>query len=203
VLLSNRGAAYLSNGEKSKALHDAQACIQSSPEFAKGHSRLAVALQSLGQWGQAKEAYQKVLELDKDNAAAKKGYEDCRLKEEENSKEVEATKKEEDEQDKQEEEKDLLRVDMSVQNVKREKIWRRCSHEWSTAYLQRLNINVKRSKKDNAIKNNERGSKRRNNCAKRKRVASLTRIGGTILASRSALAAGEAFKRRESCKTLG
>ena len=108
VLLSNRGAAYLSNGEKSKALHDAQACIQSSPEFAKGHSRLAAALQSLGRWGQAKEAYQKVLELDRDNAAAKRGYEECRLKEEESSKEVEATKKEEDEQDKQEEEKDLL-----------------------------------------------------------------------------------------------
>jgi tetratricopeptide (TPR) repeat protein len=126
VLLSNRGAAYLSNGEKtSKALHDAQACIQSSPEFAKGHSRLTAALQSFGQWGQPKEAYQKVLELVKDNAAAKKGYEDCRLKEEENSKEVEATKKEKDEQDKQEEEKDLLRVNMSVQNVKREKIWRR------------------------------------------------------------------------------
>jgi stress-induced-phosphoprotein 1 len=85
VLLSNRGAAYLSNGEKSKALHDAQACIQSSPEFAKGHSRLAVALQSLGQWGQAKEAYQKVLELDKDNAATKKGYKDCRLRKEKKS----------------------------------------------------------------------------------------------------------------------
>jgi DnaJ family protein C protein 8 len=108
VLLSNRSAAYLSNGEKSKALHDAQACIQSSPEFAKGHSRLAAALQSLQRWGPAKEAYSRVLEFDKDNAAAKKGYEDCRLKEEENSKEVEAAKKEEEKEDKQEEEQDLL-----------------------------------------------------------------------------------------------
>jgi len=106
VLLSNRSAAYLKNGEKSKALHDAQACVEASPTFAKGHSRLAAALQLLGRWGPAKDAYEKVLELDKDNAVAKKGYEDCmvHVKEEEEKKEVEQSKEEEEKP----EEKDLL-----------------------------------------------------------------------------------------------
>jgi tetratricopeptide (TPR) repeat protein len=110
VLLSNRSAAHLSNGEKSKALHDAQACIQSSPKFAKGHSRLAAALQSLGRWGPAKEAYEKVLMLDNDNAAAKKGYEDCRLKEEEeqDTQESEETNKKEEKKEEADEEEDLL-----------------------------------------------------------------------------------------------
>jgi DnaJ family protein C protein 8 len=101
VLLSNRSAAYLKNGEKSKALHDAQLCTKTKPEFVKGHSRLAAALQSLKRWGPAKEAYERVLELDKDNAVATKGLDDCM---------VHVTKEEEEkkEQKEESEEKDLL-----------------------------------------------------------------------------------------------
>lgn len=105
VLLSNRSAAFLKNGEKSKALHDAQACVEASPTtFAKGYSRLAAALQSLKRWGPAKDAYEKVLELDQDNAVAKQGYEECMkyVKEEEEKKDAEQSKEEPDE------EKDLL-----------------------------------------------------------------------------------------------
>lgn len=107
VLLSNRSAAYLKNGEKSKALHDAQACVKSNSKFSKGYSRLAAALQSLGRWGPAKDAYEKVLELDENNAVAKKGYEDCMVhvakQEEEEEKEAEAKQQQEEEP-----EKDLL-----------------------------------------------------------------------------------------------
>jgi tetratricopeptide (TPR) repeat protein len=101
VLLSNRSAAHLKNGEKSKALYDAQACVDANAKFAKGYSRLAAALQSLGRWGPAKDAYEKVLELDENNAVAKKGLDDCmvHLQKEEEKKELETAKQEEPEKD--------------------------------------------------------------------------------------------------------
>ena len=74
IILSNRSAAYLSSHQKSKALHDAQDCVKyAPPEYSKGHSRLAAALQSLGRHEQAKKAWEKVLKLDPNNQAAKKG----------------------------------------------------------------------------------------------------------------------------------
>jgi DnaJ homolog subfamily C member 8 len=78
ILLSNRSAAYLQHGNMvSRALHDAQACVAADPAFAKGYSRLGAALQALGRWGPAKEAYDKVLTMDASNAAARKGLTDC------------------------------------------------------------------------------------------------------------------------------
>lgn len=78
IILSNRSAAYLSSHQKSKALYDAQACVDHSPpEYFKGHSRLAAALQSLGRYEPAKEAWEKVLKADPKNAAAKKGLDDA------------------------------------------------------------------------------------------------------------------------------
>ena len=105
VLLSNRSAAYLKNGEKSKALHDAQACVETNPEFAKGHSRLAAALQSLGRWCPAMDAYEKVLAMDTGNAVAKKGYEECMVHV---KKEEEKNQAEEKETEEVPQEKDLL-----------------------------------------------------------------------------------------------
>jgi DnaJ homolog subfamily C member 8 len=86
VLLSNRSAARLHQGESSKAFHDATACVKAAPaEFTKGYSRLGAALQALKRWKPAKEAYQHVLNVDPNNAAAKQGLQDCnnRLKEQE------------------------------------------------------------------------------------------------------------------------
>ena len=81
VLLSNRSAAYLKAGHKSKSLQDAMACVEANPKFAKGYSRLAAAQQSLGRWQVAKETYEKLLALDPANTAvAKKGLEDCQSK---------------------------------------------------------------------------------------------------------------------------
>ncbi|CAJ1953743.1 unnamed protein product [Cylindrotheca closterium] len=77
VLYSNRSAAYLRNSEKSKALKDAQMCVELDPKFIKGHSRLASALHSLKRYEQAHDAYNQVLKLDATNPPAKKGAAEC------------------------------------------------------------------------------------------------------------------------------
>lgn len=82
ILYSNRSAAYLSNGEKSRALADAKKCVELKPDFAKGHSRLASSMISLGRWNEARGVYKHILnKLDRDSAVAKKGLEDCRERE--------------------------------------------------------------------------------------------------------------------------
>ena len=83
IILSNKSAAHLVNGEKSKALHDARKCVEySDGKWSKGHTRLAAAMMSLGRYGEAAAAYSTVLnELDPNNEVAKKGLEDCRKKE--------------------------------------------------------------------------------------------------------------------------
>mmetsp|Transcript_126942 Transcript_126942/g.355525 ORF Transcript_126942/g.355525 Transcript_126942/m.355525 type:complete len:482 (+) Transcript_126942:163-1608(+) len=110
VAYSNRSAAYLKNGEKSKALRDAEQVTLLDPAYAKGYSRLAAALHSLKRWEQAKEAYQKVLELDAGNAVATKGVADCQLEldrieeqqkqfEDEEGRQVEEAKKREEQEE--------------------------------------------------------------------------------------------------------
>jgi tetratricopeptide (TPR) repeat protein len=77
TLLSNRSAAYLKSSQKSKALHDAQACVRIGTMGYKGHSRLAAALQSLGRYEQALESWKLILKQDPNNQAAPKGIQDC------------------------------------------------------------------------------------------------------------------------------
>lgn len=77
TILSNRSAAYLKNGEKSKALHDAQACVKIGTMGIKGRSRLAAALQSLGRYEPALAEWNLILKEDPNHAAAKKGVESC------------------------------------------------------------------------------------------------------------------------------
>jgi len=82
ILYSNRSAAHLSNGEKSKALADAKKCVELKPDFVKGHSRLASSMMGLSRWNEARHVYKHILSsLDKDNSVAKKGLEDCRVRE--------------------------------------------------------------------------------------------------------------------------
>jgi len=81
IILSNKSAAHLANGEKSKALHDARKCVEYASSWAKGHTRLAAAMASLGRYNEAATVYSKVInELEPTNAAAIAGLEDCRLK---------------------------------------------------------------------------------------------------------------------------
>lgn len=77
VLYSNRSAAFLANGESSKALKDARKCVELDESFTKGHSRLAAALLALKRFEQARDSYQRVLEKDPNNAAATKGIDTC------------------------------------------------------------------------------------------------------------------------------
>lgn len=98
ILYSNRSAAHLKNGEKSKSLADAKKCVELKPDFVKGHSRLATSLGSLGRWNEARNAYRHILSsLDESNEIAKKGLEDCRLLElKAKEKEFEMIRKKED-----------------------------------------------------------------------------------------------------------
>ncbi|CAB9500622.1 Stress-induced-phosphoprotein 1 [Seminavis robusta] len=111
IILSNRSAAYLSSHQKSKALHDAQACVTNSPpDYFKGYSRLAAALQSLGRYGPAKDAWEKVLEKDPSNTAAKKGLEHAKeilkkTQQQEEEEQQQEKKKAEEEKAKEENEK--------------------------------------------------------------------------------------------------
>eukprot|EP00756_Hemistasia_phaeocysticola_P007320 Hpha_TRINITY_DN14213_c0_g1::TRINITY_DN14213_c0_g1_i1::g.22453::m.22453/K09553/STIP1; stress-induced-phosphoprotein 1 len=53
-IYSNRSAAHNKLGLKEEALKDAQKCIDLRPDFPKGFSRKAEALEALGRWDQAK-----------------------------------------------------------------------------------------------------------------------------------------------------
>eukprot|EP00970_Alexandrium_tamarense_P019812 scaffold14496_cov193-Alexandrium_tamarense.AAC.1 len=79
ILLSNKSAAHLANGEKSKALHDARKCVEHAPDdWVKGHTRLAAAMASLGRYSEALKVYTKVLnDIDPNNQVAIKGRDDC------------------------------------------------------------------------------------------------------------------------------
>ena len=116
VILSNKSAAHLANGEKSKALHDARKCVEHNSSWAKGHTRLAAAMMSLGRYNEAAGVYSKVLnELEPNNSAAKKGLEDCRLKQqkarEEKEKEASRLQMELDRQKTEKEEKEKRKND--------------------------------------------------------------------------------------------
>lgn len=76
-ILSNRSAAYLKTNQKSKALHDATACVAVGTMGAKGYSRLAAALQSLGRWKVALVQWKEILKLDSSNQAALQGVGVC------------------------------------------------------------------------------------------------------------------------------
>lgn len=67
TLYSNRSAAYLRADSKSKALWDAQKCIELDPTFIKGYSRLGAAQQSLGRFADAIETFKKGIERDPGN----------------------------------------------------------------------------------------------------------------------------------------
>jgi len=102
TLLSNRSAAHLLDGSKSKALHDAQACVATGTMGLKGISRLAAALQALGRFEAALEQWRAILKEDETHAAACAGKEAC----EKVVAEAQEKAKEEEEKQKAEEEKD-------------------------------------------------------------------------------------------------
>eukprot|EP00906_Rhabdomonas_costata_P008019 RCo011445 len=64
ILLSNRSASYCLLGDYGRALDDAEAVLALRPEWAKGYSRKAAALQHLERYPEAIAAFRRGLELE-------------------------------------------------------------------------------------------------------------------------------------------
>merc|ERR1719473_962443 len=73
ALYSNRAACFLKLGWYAQARDDAQACVKLAPEFAKGHFRLALALQAEESYAEACAAFTKALNLEPSNKEAQAG----------------------------------------------------------------------------------------------------------------------------------
>lgn len=71
VLYSNRSAAYASLKKFEMAMADAEQVVKLSPTWAKGYSRLGAALHGLDKIKEAREAYEKGLEIDPNNEPLK------------------------------------------------------------------------------------------------------------------------------------
>jgi tetratricopeptide (TPR) repeat protein len=57
VFYSNRSAAFMKNDSISKALKDAEKCVELAPKWAKGYSRLGAAQQSLKRFDAAIDSF--------------------------------------------------------------------------------------------------------------------------------------------------
>merc|ERR1719163_2223399 len=68
IFYSNRAAAYMALEAYEKALGDADECIRLQPTWAKGYSRRGAALFRMDKLGPARDAFEKGLELDPENA---------------------------------------------------------------------------------------------------------------------------------------
>eukprot|EP00598_Pedospumella_elongata_P007745 CAMPEP_0184985698 /NCGR_PEP_ID=MMETSP1098-20130426/14250_1 /TAXON_ID=89044 /ORGANISM="Spumella elongata, Strain CCAP 955/1" /LENGTH=481 /DNA_ID=CAMNT_0027509795 /DNA_START=37 /DNA_END=1479 /DNA_ORIENTATION=+ len=67
VFYSNRAAAYMKADSKSKALHDAEKCVELAPTWSKGYSRLGAAQQCLKRFDAAIDNFKKGIELEPNN----------------------------------------------------------------------------------------------------------------------------------------
>ncbi|KAF0692417.1 Aste57867_16511 [Aphanomyces stellatus] len=79
IYLSNRSAAHLSNDSKSKALRDAEACIEHKPNWWKGYMRKGAAEHALNRFDQARQTYFRGLEKDPGNKSLQEAIEDARV----------------------------------------------------------------------------------------------------------------------------
>lgn len=73
---SNRAAAYQSKGDFSKALADAEKCIQLAPQWPKGYSRKGAALHAMKRYEEARSAYVMGLEENPHDDALRSGLAD-------------------------------------------------------------------------------------------------------------------------------
>merc|ERR1712228_527437 len=107
VFYSNRSGCHANLGDYETALKDARTCVEKKPDWAKGYSRVGLALYQMGKYYEAKDEYEKGLKIDPNNATLKEGVSqanrvlqqqqaDLMAKMEEIKKRMEATKKKED-----------------------------------------------------------------------------------------------------------
>ena len=85
TIYSNRAFCFLKLGRYSQAREDAQACIKLMPSFAKGHFRLALALQAEDKPADACAAFGKCLEIEPNNKDAIAGLNMARMQAERQS----------------------------------------------------------------------------------------------------------------------
>lgn len=78
VFFSNRSAAYACLGKYEDARSDAEECVRLAPTWAKGYSRLGLALFNLREYEKAREAYARGLEIEPENASLKEGMEEVK-----------------------------------------------------------------------------------------------------------------------------
>ena len=79
VLYSNRSACYASLSKWTKALADAEKCIELSPkDWSKGYVRLGAALHGLGRIPEAIKAYEKGLDIDPENQVLQQALENLK-----------------------------------------------------------------------------------------------------------------------------
>ncbi|GMH34298.1 hypothetical protein BSKO_02132 [Bryopsis sp. KO-2023] len=74
VYFSNRSASHAQMKNFDLSLRDAQSVIRLKPNWLKGWARLAAAHFGLEEFPQAKEAYQKALEIEPEDETLKQGY---------------------------------------------------------------------------------------------------------------------------------
>ena len=75
----NRAACFLKLGRYAQAKDDAAACVKLAPDFAKGHFRLALALQALEEYPGACAAFGRTLELEPKNKDAASGLQMAKM----------------------------------------------------------------------------------------------------------------------------
>jgi len=77
VYYSNRSAAHMKMSNISKALKDAQHCVELQPDWSKGYNRLGVAQQGLRRFEQAVASFKKGLELEPNSDVLKAALHAC------------------------------------------------------------------------------------------------------------------------------
>jgi DnaJ family protein C protein 8 len=77
VFYSNRSAAYMKDDSKSKALKDAEKCVELAPDWAKGYGRLGAAQQGLRRFDAGEDSFKKGIELDPNSKALWSSLKSC------------------------------------------------------------------------------------------------------------------------------
>ena len=85
VLYSNRSASYCMLEDYTRALDDANTVIRMKPQWAKGYSRLGLAMHRLKKYEEAIEAYEMGLKLEPENDLIKKGLSSVKVAQSHNS----------------------------------------------------------------------------------------------------------------------